>query len=98
MTEARRMGKSDLFSHFAGQLGVTRAVARQFFDELQQLAEGELKRSGEFTLPGIAKLVRQDRPARQGRNPATGATIDIPAKRVVKARVAKQIKDSVLSD
>lgn len=98
MAEARRMGKSDLFSHFAGQLGVTRAVARQFFDELQQLAEGELKRAGEFTLPGVAKLVRQDRPARQGRNPATGATIDIPAKRVVKARVAKQIKDSVLSD
>lgn len=98
MAEARRMGKSDLFSHFAAELGVTRAAARQFFEELQQLSESELKRSGEFSLPGIAKLVVQNRPARKGRNPATGATIDIPAKTVVKARVAKQIKDSVLTD
>ena len=72
------------------------AQAREFFDELQQLAEKELKRSGEFVLPGMVKLVVQNRQARMGRNPATGEAIQIPAKTVVKARIAKQLKDSVL--
>lgn len=96
MAEARRMGKSELFSHFAEQLGIKRADARRFFDELQQLSESELKRSGEFVLPGMVKLVVQSRQARTGRNPATGEAIRIPAKTVVKARIAKQLKDSVL--
>mgnify|MGYP001290794619 FL=1 len=96
MAEARRMGKSELFSHFAERFDVKRAQAREFFDELQQLSEKELKRSGEFVLPGIVKLVVQNRQARMGRNPATGEAIQIPAKTVVKARIAKQLKDSVL--
>lgn len=97
MAEARRMGKSELFSHFAERFDIKRAQAREFFDELQQLSESELKRSGEFSLPGVVKLVVQRRKARTGRNPATGETIQIPAKMVVKARIAKQVKDSVLS-
>lgn len=97
MAEARRMGKSELFSHFAERFDIKRAQAREFFDELQQLSESELKRSGEFSLPGVVKLVVQRRKARTGRNPATGETIQIPAKTVVKARIAKQVKDSVLS-
>ena len=96
MAEARRMGKSELFSHFAERFDVKRAQAREFFDELQQLSEKELKRSGEFVLPGMVKLVVQNRQARMGRNPATGEAIQIPAKTVVKARIAKQLKDSVL--
>ena len=96
MAEARRMGKSELFSHFAERFDVKRAQAREFFDELQQLSEKELKRSGEFVLPGIVKLGVQNRQARMGRNPATGEAIQIPAKTVVKARIAKQLKDSVL--
>ena len=56
----------------------------------------ELKRSGEFVLPGMVKLVVQKRKARMGRNPATGEAIKIPAKTVVKARIAKQLKDTVL--
>lgn len=91
------MGKSELFSHFAERFDIKRAQAREFFDELQQLSESELKRSGEFSLPGVVKLVVQSRKARTGRNPATGESIQIPAKTVVKARIAKQIKDSVLS-
>ena len=98
MAEARRMGKSELFSHFADQCGIKRVQAREFFEELRQLSENELKRSGEFVLPGMVKLVVQKRLARKGRNPATGETIDIPAKTVVKARIAKQLKDSVLPD
>jgi DNA-binding protein HU-beta len=96
MAEARRMGKSELFSHFADRFEVKRTQAREFFDELNVLAEKELKRSGEFVLPGMVKLVVQKRKARMGRNPATGEQIKIPAKTVVKARIAKQLKDAVL--
>jgi len=90
------MGKLELFAHFADRFEVKRAVAREFFDELAMLSEKELKRSGEFVLPGMVKLVVQKRKARQGRNPATGEPIKIPAKTVVKARVVKQLKDAVL--
>src|ERR1051326_95359 len=96
MAEARRMGKSELFSHFADRFEVKRTQAREFFDELNILAEKELKRSGEFVLPGMVKLVVQKRKARMGRNPATGEAIKIPAKTVVKARIAKQLKAPVL--
>ncbi len=96
MVEGRRMGKSELFNHFAERFNLKRTQAREFFDELQQLSESELKRSGEFVIPGMVKLVVQNRKARTGRNPATGETIQIPAKTVVKARIAKQLKDSVL--
>ena len=96
MAEARRMGKSELFSHFADRFEVKRTQAREFFDELTTLSEKELKRSGEFVLPGMVKLVVQKRKARMGRNPATGEAIKIPAKTVVKARIAKQLKDTVL--
>ena len=96
MVEARRMGKSELFAHFAERFDMKRAQAREFFDELTMLSEKELKRSGEFVLPDMVKLVVQKRKARQGRNPATGEPIKIPAKTVVKARIAKQLKDAVL--
>ena len=96
MSEARRMGKSELFSHFAERFDMKRTQARDFFDELAVLCEKELKRSGEFVLPGMVKLVVQKREARLGRNPATGEPIQIPAKTVVKARIIKQLKDSVL--
>ena len=96
MAEARRMGKSELFAHFADRFEQKRAQARGFFDELAALAEKELKRSGEFVLPGMVKLVVQKRKARMGRNPATGEAIKIPAMTVVKAKIAKQLKDAVM--
>ena len=92
------MGKSELFSHFADRFEVKRTQAREFFDELNTLAEKELKRSGEFVIPGMVKLVVQKRKARMGRNPATGEQIKIAAKTVVKARIAKQLKDAVLPE
>jgi DNA-binding protein HU-beta len=64
-------------------------------EEIANLAYREAKNS--FTLPGIGKLVLVDRKARIGRNPATGAQINIPAKTVVKFRVAKAAKEAVLS-
>lgn len=96
MVDARKMGKTELFAHFGDRFGMKRTEVRDFFEELQQLAEAEIKRAGEFTLPGIAKLVRQERPARVGRNPATGEQIQISAKTVVKARIAARLQDAVL--
>ena len=90
------MGKSELLAHFAERFEVKRTQARDFFDALTELAEKELKRSGEFVLPGMVKLVVQKRKARMGRNPATGEAIKIAAKTVVKARIAKPLKDSIL--
>jgi DNA-binding protein HU-beta len=90
------MGKSELFAHFAERFEVKRVMAREFFEELTMLSEKELKRSGEFVLPDMVKLVIQKRKARLGRNPATGEPIKIPAKTVVKARIAKKLKDAVL--
>ena len=90
MAEARRMGETELFTHFAERFGIKRTEAGEFFDELQLLTEQELLRCGKFVLPGVAKLVVQQRERRMGRNPATGATVEIPAKQVVKARIAKQ--------
>ncbi len=96
MADARRMGKMELFAHFADKFDMKRTAVRDLFEELNRLSEKELKRSGEFVLPGMCKLVVQKRKAREGRNPATGEPIKIPAKTVVKARIAKQLKDAVL--
>ena len=90
------MGKTELFSHFADTFKIKRTEARAIFEELQKLSEAELKRCGEFVLPGMTKLVVQNRKERMGRNPATGEAIRIPAKTVVKARIAKQLKDAIL--
>ena len=57
------------------------------------MTEQELLWSGEFVLPGVAKLVVQQREKPMGRNPATGTRIEIPATQVVKARIAKQLED-----
>ena len=95
MAEARRMGKSELFSHFAERFEVKRTQAREFFDELTTLAEKELKRSGEFVLPGMVKLVVQKRKARMGRNPATGEAIKIKASKSVKFKAGAGLKAAV---
>jgi len=62
----------------------------------EEMALSEVKKNGEFSVMNLGKLIKQNRAARMGRNPATGATINIPAKTVVKFRVAKACKDSVL--
>ena len=96
MAEARRMGKSELYAHFADRFDMKRADVRAIFEELNALCEAELHRAGEFTVPGMVKVVLQRRKARIGRNPATGEDIRIPAKTVVKARIIKQLKDAIL--
>jgi DNA-binding protein HU-beta len=88
--------KAQVIGHFAEKLDVKRAVARSFFEELTTLAAKEVKKSGQFVIPGVGKLVLSKRKARLGRNPQTGEQIQIPAKTVLKFRIAKQMKDSVI--
>ena len=90
------MSKTQLATELAEATGTNRKTASQFLESLGEIAYRDAKKSGEFTIPGIGKLVKQQRKARECRNPATGETIKIPAKTVIKFRVAKAAKDSVL--
>lgn len=88
------MSKTALIRHLAEKNEMTRAQVVQFMEAFVTTAYREAKNS--FTIPGLGKLVLVNRKARMGRNPATGEQIKIPAKRVVKFRVAKACKDSIL--
>lgn len=90
------MTQSEVINHFAEKFDLKRAQVKELFDELANLASNEVKTNGEFALPGFGKLVRSERKAREGRNPATGETIQIPAKTTLKFRVGKGMKDSIL--
>jgi DNA-binding protein HU-beta len=90
------MTKSQTVSHFAKKFELTKKTASGIIDEVAALAVSETKKSGSFTLPGIGKLVLVRRKARMGRNPATGEAIKIPAKTVVKMRVAKAAKEAIV--
>jgi DNA-binding protein HU-beta len=91
-----KMTKSQLLEKLANATSMTKKDVAKFLDTLVQTAYNEVKANGEFTIPGVGKLVKKHRLARQGRNPATGATIQIPAKTVVKFRVSKVAKDAIL--
>lgn len=93
---AKRMTQSQIVRALADHCEVSKTAARQFLQQLTDTAIREVKKTGLFVLPGLGRLVRADRKARMGRNPATGETIHIPAKKVVKFRVAKAVKDSIL--
>lgn len=88
------MSKSQIAAHIASKFELKKKTAVGILEELAQLSYREAKNS--FTLPGIGKLVLVNRKARIGRNPATGEQIQIPAKTVVKFRVAKAAKEAVL--
>ena len=74
----------------AKRLGVSKKVAR----DLSLLAERSLK-TGEFVLPGVGRLVRVHVKSSVGRNAASGEAVKVPAKKVVKFRVAKVAKDVI---
>jgi DNA-binding protein HU-beta len=95
-TGKKRMTQSEVINHFAEKTGMKRAQIKEFFEEVAGLAAREVKTNGEFVLPGFGKLVKSERKAREGRNPATGETIQIPAKTTLKFRVGKAMKDTVL--
>ena len=86
--------KSEIISGVAEAAGITKKQAVAALEGLVAMAYKGAK--DKFPVPGLGKLVLVNRAARKGRNPATGEIIDIPAKRVVKFRVAKIAKESIL--
>ncbi len=96
MAAAKRMTQTQLIREIATTCDVPNKVAKQFLETYAEIAVRETKKTGMFVMPGIGKLVRAERKARIGRNPATGEAIKIPAKKVVKFRVAKAVKDAIV--
>lgn len=93
---AKKMTKTQIQTELAEATGTNKKVAAQFLDSLCSIAYRETRNNGEFTIPGIGKLVKKESNARVGRNPATGEPINIPARTNIRFRVAKAAKDSVL--
>ena len=96
MAATSRMTQTQLIREIAETAEVSNKIAKQFLVSLAEIAVRETKKAGVFVFPGVGKLVRVARKARTGRNPATGYTIKIPAKKVLKFRVAKAVKDAVV--
>ena len=91
---AKSMTKSAILGHLAQKSELSKKQVADLMDQLLTLATKEAKNV--FILPGFGRLVLANRKARMGRNPQTGEPIKIPAKRVVKFRLSKSLKDSVL--
>ncbi len=90
----KAMTKAQIVGRLAEKADITKATSAALLDELASLAAKEAKNG--FTVPGIGKVVLVNRKARMGRNPQTGEPLKIPAKRVVRIRIAKALKDSIL--
>ncbi len=95
-TAKKPLTKSQIVAHFAEKFEIAKKTAAMVLDEVAAFAISETKKAGSFTLPGVGKLVLSNRKARMGFNPATGEQIKIPAKRVVKMRLAKAFKEAVI--
>ncbi|MSP64102.1 MAG: HU family DNA-binding protein [Ignavibacteria bacterium] len=89
------MSKSAVINHFATKFDMKKRAVAAFFEELSELAYREAP--NQFSLPGLGKIVLVQRNARMGRNPKTGESISIPAKKVVKFKVSKVAKEAILS-
>jgi DNA-binding protein HU-beta len=96
MANAKKMSKTQLATELAEATGTNKKTATAFLESLSTIAYREAKKPGEFVIPGLGKLVKKQTKARIGRNPATGAEIQIPAKTVLRFRVAKAAKDSII--
>lgn len=96
MAVATKMTQSAIVKELAETTEIATKTAKHFMTVFAEMAVRETKKNGMFVIPGIGRLVRVDRKARIGRNPATGQEIKIPAKKVVKFRVAKAVKDAIV--
>ena len=92
---ANRMTQTQLVKEIAGAAGTNNKVAKTFLETYASVAVRETKKSGVFVMPGIGRLVRVERKARMGRNPATGEAIKIKASKKVAFRAAKDLKEAV---
>ncbi len=90
------MTQTQMVKAIAAGCEVPNKTAKAFIECVGKMAVTEVKKNGIFVLPGLGRMVRVDRKARMGRNPATGEAIKIPAKKVVKFRVAKAFKDAIV--
>lgn len=90
------MTKTQVVAHLAAKVEVPKKTVASVLDELVALATKEAKATGQFVVPGLGKAVKAARKARMGRNPQTGAAIKIPAKTVVRFRLAKAFKDAIV--
>jgi DNA-binding protein HU-beta len=91
------MTQTQIIKELAEKAGVNTKVIKQVLTDLSEMAVRETKKKGVFVMPGgMGRLVRQERKARTGRNPATGEAIKIPAKKVVKFRLGKAVKDAIV--
>ena len=90
-----KMTQTQIIAELSTKTGIAKKQVKDFLASVIDLAYREAKK-GEFSLHGLGKLVKQKRKARMGRNPATGEEIKIPAKTVLKFRVAKAAKAAVL--
>ena len=90
-----RMTQTEIVNQLADKSGLKKTEVKGLFDAIADLAVKEVKKNGEFTLPGFGKLKKTQRKAREGRNPATGQPIKIPAKTTVKFSLGKAMKDAV---
>lgn len=93
---AKGMTKSQFIAALAEKASLSKKEAIALWENIVEMIYSEVKNNEEVTLPGLGKLVKKNRKARMGRNPATGEEIQIPAKTVVKFRIAKAAKDSIL--
>lgn len=96
MAETKKMTQTEFIKKLAAIGGVTNKVAKEMIEAYAATAIAETKKNGVFVLPGLGRLKKVERKARTGRNPATGQTIKIPAKKVVKFTVAKACKDAIV--
>jgi DNA-binding protein HU-beta len=92
---AAGMTKTQLVRHLAEKHELSNKQVAALIDYLAEVAIKETKKNGVFVVPGLGRLVKSNRKARVGRNPQTGEAIKIPAKTVVKFRVAKAVKDTI---
>jgi DNA-binding protein HU-beta len=93
---AKMMTKNQVVSHLAEKAGLQKKAVAGLLEDLVGLATKECKAGGVFVVPGLGKAVKAHRKERMGRNPQTGEPLKIPAKTVVKFRLAKAFKDSVV--
>ena len=90
-----RLTQTEIVTRLAESSGLKKSDVKSLLDEMASLATSEVQTNGEFTVPGFGKLKKTHRKARDGRNPATGAVIKIPAKTTVKFSIGKAMKDAV---
>jgi DNA-binding protein HU-beta len=89
----KQMTKGEIVDHLSKKLGTTKKLTNDFMVELNELAYKQAKKG--FTIPGLGKVFTTRTKKRNGRNPATGAAIVIPAKNKVKFKVSKAAQDAV---